>query len=180
LAVRRLRRKLPAVPPLRPPAKIAIVAAGFVLAFLGGWGAVLVQHKLTRDPDAASGGMQAFGDLLLGLGVSGALALLPLALGLFWLRAYPPFWRFLTGGAVLFVLTAPFALIVSGALRPSAGNWALLADIRIGFMPLCALAMSISGLFAPQTKQRWMLIVSALVEGGIFASYVLVKFVLPP
>ena len=122
--------------------------------------------------------MHAFGDLLLGLAVVGTLALGPFGLALYWLRPVERFWTLLAWGAVLLVLTGPLALVVSGWLRASVGNLALLADARIGLMPGGELAMAVCGLFAPQGKPRWTLILAALVEGGIIATVVLFKFVL--
>jgi hypothetical protein len=176
----RSRRKVDAVQPLRTSAKIGAIAGGFALAVGLAWVAVDIRQRLTQGPEAqASAGMYAFGDLVLGIFVFGLLALLPFALGLYWLRSNTSFWRAIARMAVLFALTGPLALLVSGWLRQSAGNWAILGDARIGLMPLTALAIFTGGLFAPQPKPRWILIVVALVEGAIFAGVVLIKFVLP-
>jgi hypothetical protein len=176
----RAKRKFAGVQSLRPSAKAGIVVGGFAAAFAVAWVAVEIRQRLTQGPEAqASAGMYAFGDLVLGVFVFGVLALVPLGLALYWLRPVAHFWTNLTRGAVLFALTGPLALIVSGWLRQSAGNWAIASDARFGLMPLTALAMSVCGLFAPQPKLRWVLIGAALVEGSLFAAVVLVKFVLP-
>lgn len=166
--------------PQRPAAKAGVVAGGFVASFAVAWVAVGIRQRLTQGPEAqASAGMYAAGDLMLGIAVFGLLSLVPLALALYWLRPVTRFWTVLTRGAVLFVLTGPLALLVSGWLRQSAGGWAFIADARIGLMPLCALTLLTCGLIAPQAKPRWILVVAVLVEGSIFAGVVLVKFVLP-
>jgi hypothetical protein len=168
------------VQPLRPLAKAGIVAGGFAAALVVACVAVYVRQIFTQGPEAqASSGMSAFGDVMLGVAVFGLLSLVPLALGLYWLRSHAPFWSFLSWGAVLFALTGPLAVLVSGWLRQPAGNWAFLADVRIGLMPLTALALLTTGLVAPQPKPRWILIGAALLDGGIFAGVVLVHFVLP-
>ena len=124
--------------------------------------------------------MYAFGDLLLGFALFGVLALGPLGFGLFWLRPVGRFWSGLTWLALAYACTGPLALVGSGWLRAPAGSWAILADARIGVMPLAALLLATCGLFAPETKTRWILILTGLVEGGLFAGIVFVKFVLPP
>jgi len=172
--------KFASVQKLRSSAKVGIVVGGFALALVAAVGAVAVWQKFTQGPDSqASSGMYAFGDLLLGLGIFGLIAIVPFALGLYWLRPHAPFWRLLAGIAVMIALTGPLALAVNGALRESAGHWALLADIRIGLMPPCALALLAAGLFAPQPKPRWILIAAALVDGALFTGMILVKLVLP-
>ena len=173
-------RKFAGVQPLRPSAKAGIVAGGFAAALVVAWVAVDIRQRLTQGPEAqASAGMYAFGDLMMGVAVFGLLSLLPLALGLYWLRSHAPFWSAFARGAVLFALTGPLALVVSGWLSQSAGNWVFLAHARIGLMPLTTLALLTCGLVAPQPKPRWILIGAALLEGGIFAGVVLVHFVLP-
>ena len=166
---------------LRPAAKAGIVLGGFTAAFAVSWAAVAIRQRLTQGPEAqASSGMYAFGDLALGFIMFGGLALVPLGLGLFWLRPVARFWSTATWVALAYACTSPVALVVSGWLRAPAGSWALLADARIGVMPLGALALATGGLFAPQPRSRWILIGAALMDGGFFAAIVFVKFVLPP
>jgi hypothetical protein len=63
---------------MKPVLKVAIVASGYVLAFLMAAGAVALHAALTRESGAqASGGMSAFGDLVLFVAVFGAVALVP-------------------------------------------------------------------------------------------------------
>ena len=166
---------------LRPAAKAGIVCGGFTAALAVSWVAVAIRQRLTQGPEAqASSGMYAFGDLALGVIVFGVLALGPLGLGLFWLRPVARFWATVTWFALAYACTSPVALVVSGWQRASAGSWALLADARIGVMPLGALVLAAGGLFAPQPRSRWILVATALVEGGLFAGIVFAKFVLPP
>jgi hypothetical protein len=71
---------------MKPAVKIAIVAGGYVLAFLIACGAVALHAALTSQLVAqASGGMSAFGDLVLFVVVFGAAALVPTGAALFFL-----------------------------------------------------------------------------------------------
>lgn len=157
--------------------KIGIVLAGFAIALAVALVAMGIRQQLNAaDP---SQGMQAFGDLVLGMVVFTGLALLPLGLGLYWLRPVTRFWTVLVSAAVGYALTGPPALLASGLLRQSLGNWALLGDIRIGTMPLSALALATCALFAPSRSLRALLIGAAFLDGAIFAGVILFKFVLP-
>jgi hypothetical protein len=71
---------------MKPVLKVVIVAGGFLLAFLMAFGAVTLHGALTAESDAqASGGMSAFGDLVLFVAVFGAVALMPTAAGIYFL-----------------------------------------------------------------------------------------------
>jgi hypothetical protein len=66
--------------------KIAIVAGGYLLAFLVASAAVALHAALTNQSVAqASGGMSAFGDLVLFVIVFGAAAVVPTGAALFFL-----------------------------------------------------------------------------------------------
>ena len=165
------------MPPLRPAVKIGIVLVGFAVALVIAGVAMGIRAQLNAaDP---SQGMQAFGDLVLGMVVFTVLALLPLGLGLYWLRSVTRFWTLLASAVAGYGLTGPLALLVSGPLRPSLGNWALFGDIRIGTMPLSALALATCGLFAPSRRLRMILLGAAFLDGAIFAGVILFRFVLP-
>ncbi len=65
-------------------------------------------------------------------------------------------------------------------IENSTGGWILLlAMARIGLMPMGAVAFLTSALFAPQKRERRLLAGAAILEGGVFASVVVVKFILP-
>ena len=71
---------------MKPVLKIAIVAGGYLLAFLIASLAVALHAALTRESGAqASGGMSAFGDLVLFVAVFGAVALVPTGAAVFFL-----------------------------------------------------------------------------------------------
>jgi len=168
---------IPSMPPLRPAVKIGIVLTGFVIALVVALVAMGIRAQLNAaDP---SQGMQAFGDMVLGMVVLTVLALLPLGFGLYWLRPVTRFWTVLASVAAGYALTGPLALLVSGPLRLALGNWALFGDIRIGTMPLSALALATCALFAPSRRLRVILLGAAFLDGAIFAGVILFRFVLP-
>ena len=71
---------------MKPILKVAIVAAGYVLAILIAWAAVAVHAVLTNGPAAqASAGMSAFGDLVLFVLVFGAVSLVPTGAAVFFI-----------------------------------------------------------------------------------------------
>jgi hypothetical protein len=71
---------------MNPWAKLSLVLGGYIVACLVAYGAVYI-NDLLMDPAVlqGSGGMSAFGDLILFVGVFGVFALLPTGLGLFFL-----------------------------------------------------------------------------------------------
>jgi hypothetical protein len=63
---------------MKPALKVAVVAGGYLFAVLMGFSAVALHAALTGESGAqASGGMAAFGDLVLFVAVFGAFALVP-------------------------------------------------------------------------------------------------------
>jgi len=66
--------------------KVGLVLGGYVLACLIASGVVYVNGLFTQNAVAqASSGMYAFGDLILFIGVCGALALIPTGLAVYFL-----------------------------------------------------------------------------------------------
>jgi len=65
-------------------AKLGLVVGGYAAACLAAYGAVYI-NDLFMDPTVASGGMSAFGDLILFIGVFGVIALFPTGLTLYFL-----------------------------------------------------------------------------------------------
>ena len=144
------------------------------------WGAILVRQRFNSGPDAlASSGMLAFGDLLFGVAVFALVAVFPLGLSLYWLRAVPRFWSTLGVTAMIRAVSGLVALGACVAAGDAASGWILLAQFRIGVMPLNALALATCSLFAPQMRQRWLLLTAAFSDGAIFTGVVLMNFILP-
>lgn len=71
---------------MKPVLKVALVAGGYLLAFLMACVAVGLHAGLSGESGAqASGGMAAFGDLVLFVTVFGAVALVPTGVAFFFL-----------------------------------------------------------------------------------------------
>ncbi len=169
-----LRGLTPAVNSLRLSTRIGCIFLGLVVALAVAWIAVELRQRATQGPDAlASSGMYAFGDLVLGVGVFGVLALVPMALTLYWLRPVARFWSALQWGAILFALTGCLAVAASIWALQSRSAWLILAHARIGLMPLGALALLMCTVFAPQARQRWLLLATAIGDGALFAAIVI-------
>jgi hypothetical protein len=165
---------------LRPSVKVGVILLGLVVAMVIAWFAVAIEHRMNPlPPEEASGGMAAFGDLVLYLAVFGVTALVPLALGLYWLRAVARFWSALTWGAGPFALTGLAALVAIIWVGHTTSSWILLAHARFGLMPLSALALLTCAIIARRPRHRWLLFAAAVVDGGIFGGYLLVNIVLP-
>lgn len=165
---------------LRPSAKVGIVFAGFVVAFAIAWLAVEVRQRATQGPDAqAASGMYAAGDAMLGVAVFGVVALVPIALALYWLRPVARFWSALVVGAVVVQLTGWTALAATILAIHSQSMWIFWALVRIGLMPLIALTLVTCALFAPKPQHRALLVATGIADGLLFAGVVFVKFLWP-
>jgi hypothetical protein len=69
---------------MKPLLKVALIVGGYILAFLAATAAVALHAALASESGTqASGGMSAFGDLVLFVAVFGAVALVPTGAGLF-------------------------------------------------------------------------------------------------
>jgi hypothetical protein len=156
---------------LRLSAKIGIVIALLMLALGIAFSAVVLREHLTQGPDAlASSGMYAFGDLVLGVAVFWVLALLPASLTLYWLRPVARFWSVLALSALLFALTGVAAVAANAWASDATNHWLLLAQARVGVMPLTALAAVACACFAPQLRHRWLLVGIGLTEAVLFTA----------
>jgi hypothetical protein len=162
---------------MRTPAKVGLVATGYVGAFLVAFAVVAIHVALTSGPDwQASSGMYAFGDSLLFLAVF-TLASIPAAgAALFFLRPYRMFWRAFSLAALAIAATGLVALIDYVAQRTALGPWSVLAVLRILLAPTCALTFLLSGLFAPNRSTRIALFAATLIEATVIASVAAMLF----
>ena len=160
---------------MRPLVKIALVVAGYVVAFLVAFAVVAIHVAATSGPDRqVYSAMYGFGDDLLFLAVFGAAAVPPSAVALFFLRSYRSFWLALSVLALGIATTGLVALIDYVAPRiADAGStlhtWSALAGLRILSAPLFVLAFLLSGLFAPSRSSRIALLVATAIEAAVFA-----------
>jgi hypothetical protein len=161
---------------MRPAAKAGIVVAGYVAAVAVAAVVVCVYIATTSGPDRQTyGGMYAFGDTLLFLGVAGVAAIPATGAALYFLRSHRGFWRVLSIGGLA---TAATAIVASGlflAMRSAADHgalppWAMLTPLRILVAPMFALFFLLSGLFAPTRSARICLASAAAVEVVAFVS----------
>ena len=78
---------------MKPIFKVVIVAGGYLLALLMAFAAVALHAAITGESGAqASGGMAAFGDLILFVAIFGVVALMPTGAAFFFLlsKKKPP------------------------------------------------------------------------------------------
>ncbi|MBK7972969.1 MAG: hypothetical protein IPK07_06695 [Deltaproteobacteria bacterium] len=157
---------------MRLVAKLALIVGGYVAAFAVASAVVAVRIALTRNaPDAiASSGMYAGGDLLLFLGVFGAVALVPTGAALLSARAAPWFGPWLGGAAVATALSGTFAWLayVQPLGRADPRGWlsiaGALAVLRLLGAPLVASGLAFAALAAPSRGSRRAVMMALAVE----------------
>jgi hypothetical protein len=160
-------------------AKLGLVAAGYVVAFVVATASVALYVASTSGPDRqASSGMYAFGDSLLFLAVLGVAAVPPTAAALFFLRPCHSFWRVLAIAALVIAATGLTALVVCLVARAAdasaaAQSWSGYAVLRILVAPLFALAFLLSGVFAPRRPARIALWAATVSEAVVFAYWLI-------
>ena len=161
---------------MRPAAKAGIVVAGYVAAVAVASLVVHVYIAATSGPDRQTyGGMYAFGDSLLFLGVAGVAAIPATGVVLYFLRSHRGFWRLLSIGSLA---TAATAILASGlflAMRSATlhgvlQSWAMVTPLRILVAPMLGLFFLLSGLFAPTRSARICLASAAAIEVMAFVS----------
>jgi hypothetical protein len=164
---------------MRARTKLALVAAGYVAAFLVATAAVMIHVAWTAGADRqGASGMFAFGDTLLFLAGFGAAAVPATVVGLVFLRPHPWFWRVLATAAVVIAATGLLSLGVIFAARTAGSGselqaWSALAVLRILAAPLAALAFLLSGVIAPRLPARIALGTATVSEIAIFACWLI-------
>ena len=161
---------------VRPVAKAGIVVAGYVAAVAVASLVLRVYIAATSGADRQTyGGMYAFGDSLLFLGVAGVAAIPATGAALFFLRSHRGFWRILSIGGIATAATAILASVLFLAMRSAASHgplqsWAMLTPLRILVAPILALFFLLAGLFAPTRSARICLASAAAMEVVAFVS----------
>ena len=164
--------------------KATWVALGYAAAF-GLACMAMAAHQAILDPadPQASGGMQAFGDLLLFVGVFGVASLLPTGLALYWLRQHQGFWQAISSLGLLLALTGVAAALLHAVGRHVAphsvlGALAAFSVLRLLLSPLCALALGLGSLLTAFTAQRRLLLLATALE-LLACAYIAVAWVMP-
>lgn len=152
--------------------KAGAVFVGYAGALLVTWAAFYIYVLMRKDTGPASGGMQAFGDLLLFVGLFGVLALIPTALALYFLRPFQKFWSAISIASLAVAATGPVAAVLMGRLYQSHS-----ASLVVGFFgllkvlgaPLLGIAFVICAVIAPTGRSRWRLVAAAAIEFAVGA-----------
>jgi len=162
----------------KPAAKLGIVAAGYVVALAIAALVTSVYVASTSGPDRQTyGGMYAFGDSVLFLGVFGVAAIPATAAALFFLRPRRGVWRALSVGSLAIAATAVAAValsIVSRSANASASvrSWSMAVPLRVFAAPLLALFFLLCAVFAPTRSARLCLLGASAIEMVVFVSVV--------
>jgi len=159
---------------LKPFTKVAVVAGGYIAAFLVASAAVAIRMATTSGPDAqASSGMYAFGDAFLFVAVLVVVALVPTGAALFFLRPYRRFWIGVAALGLAVALTGVTAGILFAVGRHATASpiamWAGLAVLRILMAPLLALTFLVCALFSPDRVPRIALLTATVMEVAVSA-----------
>jgi hypothetical protein len=162
--------------------KAALIALGYAAALALACAAVAV-HMAISDPADSAGGMQAFGDAVLFLGVFAVASLLPTGIALYWLRQHQGFWNTLGVLGLLLALTGMAAAVLYAMGRYAAPPSALatgagLSVLRLLVSPLCVPLLGLAGLLTRFTGPRRMLLGATALELGV-STYMAVAWFLP-
>lgn len=157
------------------------IASGYLLAAILATAGVWLYHSLaTLDPAEASGGMAAFGDLVLFMALFSLAALLPTAKILRLLRGCQAFWTGWSSLSLLVTATGVFmsALILApGLVRAGAfPTLYMLAPLRVLIAAPLAMIFTLSALVAPGVRARWVLLICTGIELIGFTAVILKWF----
>jgi hypothetical protein len=164
-----------------PLAKAGIVVAGYIAAFVIASMVLKAYVAATDTPDrVSSGGMWAFGDGMLFLGVLALAAVPATGAALYWLRASIRFWNWLSLAALVVAATSLAAVLIYQTARNAATSTmapiAAFAVLRLLITPGCAGLFLLAGLLAPSRTPRMRLLAAAAIEltvfGGTFFMWV--------
>jgi hypothetical protein len=152
--------------------KLGVVLGGYVAALLVACATTYVHAAIEAriDPAQASGGMQAFGDSLLFVGLFGFLALIPTALALYFLRPFEKFWTVFSVASLAIAATGPVAALMIGMSHESPGAgmavsfWGLL---KVLGAPLFGIGFLICAGIAPMRRSRRVLLAAAAIEFAV-------------
>ena len=147
--------------------KVGRVLAGYAGALLVSAAVFYVYVVMRKDAGAGSGGMQAFGDSLLFVGVLGFLSLIPTAIALYYLRPFARFWTAFSIACLALAATGPVAALLMGRLHPSGSGAVVLGFLglmKVLGAPLIGLGFVVCAAIAPSGRSRWRLAAAAAIE----------------
>jgi hypothetical protein len=155
---------------VKSSSKILLVGAGYLTALGIAALVVWLYAAATQGRDRqAYGGMFAFGDDLLFLGVAALAAIPATGAALFFLRPYPRFWSLSAVTALALAATGVAALVgVLAAQSLTTSSWAMAAPLRVLLAPVLALAFFLGALFAPSRFARGAFLSAAAIETVVF------------
>ncbi|PYM08414.1 MAG: hypothetical protein DMD82_02570 [Candidatus Rokuibacteriota bacterium] len=151
------------VPLMSRWAKAALVCAGYVLALIaGGVASHMYNARVSALPFDTSGGMYAAGELLSALGAFLVVALVPTALGLWFLRRNGTLWRWIGFTALGFASAGLVAVLLPLMIHTPPRDPVLMAFSLLGLaqllgVPLWTLALVLFALIAPTRPARRLL-----------------------
>jgi hypothetical protein len=159
---------------MKPFLKVAVVAGGYVAAFLTASAVVAIRIANTSGPDAqAASGMYVAGDALLFAAVFGVCALVPTGAALFFLRPYRRFWIVFSALGLAVAFTGVTAAILFAVGRHATASplatWAGFSVLRILIAPLLALTFLVCTIFSPYRSPRVTLLAATVMEGAVSA-----------
>lgn len=144
---------------MRAPIKVALVAAGYIGAFLVASGAVAIRVARTSGPDRqAAQGMYGLGDDVLFLAVFGLASTVATAAALFFLRPYPRFWTVFSSVSFVIATTAVAVLVIVPSLAP----------LRFFLAPVFGAIFVLGTVFAPSRSFRLRMGAATFMELGAF------------
>jgi hypothetical protein len=151
-------------------AKVGVVCAGYLLAFIaGGVAGHLYNARVSALPYDTSGGMYAAGESMSALGAFLVVALAPTSLALWFLRGNGKFWQAVAlvslgfAGAGLLAVLMP--LVFHGASNnPVVLGIELFSLAHLLGMPLWTVAFVLFALLAPTRPARRLLVAAIGVE----------------
>ena len=159
---------------MKPALKVAVVAGGYVAAFLIASAVVAIRIANTTGPDAqAASGMYAAGDALLFAAVFGGCALVPTGAALFFLRPYRRFWIVLSALGLAVAFTGVTAAILFAVGRHATASplatWAGFSVLRILIAPLLALTFLVCTILSPHRSSRFAFLAATVMEAAVSA-----------
>ena len=152
------------------PAKVGLVCAGYLLAFVAaGLASYLNNARLSALPYDTSGGMYAGGDLILSLGVFLVAALVPTLLMLWFLRRNRTLWLAIALGSLAFAIAGLLAVLATSLEHGAPGGTAMVLVGLLGLaqllgVPLWTAAFVLLAVIAPAGASRRLLVVAVGLE----------------